>query len=66
MYSRPLPSEKIGEEVSVGERVTVHRLVPDGESISSSSVKTADNKIPVSSVFNDSDAVQRLGMASLQ
>ena len=27
MYGRPLPSEKIGEEVSVGKGATVHRLV---------------------------------------
>ena len=27
VYSRSLPSEKIGEGVSVGEGVTVHRLV---------------------------------------
>ena len=39
--------------MSVGEGATVQRLVSDGQSISSSSVKTADNKIPVSSVFND-------------
>ena len=42
--------------MSVGKGATVHRLVSDGfESISSSSVKTANNKIPVSSVFNDSE-----------
>ena len=52
MYSCPLPSEKIGEGVSVGEGATVHKLVSDGKSISSSRVKTANNKIPVSSVFN--------------
>ena len=40
-----------------GEGATVHRLVSDGWSISSSSVKTANNKIPVSSVFNDSDGL---------
>ena len=57
MYGRPLPSEKIGEEVSVGKGATVHRLVSDGQSISSSSVKTANNKIPVSSVFNDSEGL---------
>ena len=51
MYGRPLSTEKIGEEVSVGKGATVHRLVSDGESISSSSVKTANNKIAVSSVF---------------
>ena len=56
MYSRPHPSEKIGEGVSVGKGATVHRLVSDG-SISTSSVKTANNKIPVSSVFNDSEGL---------
>ena len=40
-----------------GEGATVQRLVSDGESISSSSVKTANNKIPVSSVFNDSEGL---------
>ena len=55
MYGRPLSPEKIGEEVSVGKGATVHRLVSDGQSISSSSVKTANNKIAVSSVFNDSE-----------
>ena len=63
MYSRPLPSEKIGEGVSVGEgddcTDSVHGLVSDGQSISSSSVKTADNKMPVSSVFNDSEGLYR-------
>ena len=63
MYSRPLPSEKIGEGVSVGEgddcTDSVHGLVSDGQSISSSSVKTANNKMPVSSVFNDSEGLYR-------
>ena len=43
----------MGEGVSVGEGATVHKLVSDGKSISSSSVKTANNKILVSGVFND-------------
>ena len=30
VYSSPLPSEKIGGEVSVGKEATVHRLVSDG------------------------------------
>ena len=47
--------KKIGEGLSVGEGATVHRLVLDGWSISSSSVKTVNNKIPVSSAFNDSE-----------
>ena len=63
MYSRPLPSEKIGEGVSMGEgddcTDSVHGLVSDGQSISSSSVKTANNKMPVSSVFNDSEGLYR-------
>ena len=37
----------------------VHGLVSDGQSISSSSVKTANNKMPVSSVFNDSEGLYR-------
>ena len=55
MYSRPLPSEKIGRGT------TVHRLVSDGWSISSSSVKTANNKMArfQLSVFNDSEGLYR-------
>ena len=45
--------------MSVGEGASAHRLVSDGWSISSSSVKTANNKIPVSSVFNDSERLYR-------
>ena len=59
MYSRPLPSEKNRRRGVCGEGATVHRLVSDGWSISSSSVKTANNKIPVSSVFNDSEGLYR-------
>ena len=40
-----------------GEDATVHRLISDGWSISSSSVKTANYKIPVSSVFNDCEGL---------
>ena len=42
-----------------GEHVTLITLslVSDGKSISSSSVKTANNKIPVSSVFSDSEGL---------
>ena len=42
-----------------GEHVTLTSLslVSDGKSISSSSVKTANNKIPVSSVFSDSEGL---------
>ena len=43
--------------MSVGKGATVHRLVSDGLFVSSSSVKTANNKIPVSSVFNDSEGL---------
>ena len=53
----PLPSKKIGEGVSVGKGTTVHRLVSDGQSISTFSVKTAKTKIPVTSVFNDSEGL---------
>ena len=42
-----------------GRGTTVHRLVSDGWSISSSCVKTANNKMPVSSVFNDSEGLYR-------
>ena len=38
--------------MSVGKGATVHRLVSDG-----SSVKTVNNKILVSSVFNDSEGL---------
>ena len=45
--------------MSVGEGASAHRLVSDGRFISSSTVKTANNKIPVSSVFNDSERLYR-------
>ena len=50
----PPPLRKNRRKGVCGEGATVHRLVSDGWSISRSSVKTANNKIPVSSVFNDS------------
>ena len=37
----------------------MHRLVSDGQSICNSSVKTANNKMPVSSVCNDSEGLYR-------
>ena len=43
--------------MSVGKGTTVHRLVSDGQSISTFSVKTAKTKIPVTSVFNDSEGL---------
>ena len=43
----------------VGEGATAHRLVLDGQSISSSSVQSVNNKMPVSSVFNDSEGLYR-------
>ena len=43
----------------VREGATAHRLVLDGQSISSSSVQSANNKMPVSSVFNDSEGLYR-------
>ena len=46
--------------MSVGKGATVHRLVSDGQSISSSSVKTANNKVPVSSFCNDSKGLYRM------
>ena len=63
VYSRPLPSEKNRRRgvCGGGGRLyrPVHGLVSDGQSISSSSVKTANNKMPVSSVFNDSEGLYR-------
>ena len=53
----PPPLRKNRRRGVCGEGATVHRLVSDGWSISSSSVKTANNKIPVSSVFNDSEGL---------
>ena len=53
----PPPLRKFRRRGVCGEDATVHRLVSDGWSISSSSVKTAKNKIPVSSVFNDSEGL---------
>ena len=53
----PPPHRKNRRRGVFGEDATVHRLVSDGWSISSSSVKTANNKIPVSSVFNDSEGL---------
>ena len=41
----PLPIRKFRRRGFCGEDATVHRLVSDGWSISSSSVKTANNKI---------------------
>ena len=43
----------------VGEGATAHRPVLDGQSISSSSVQSANNKMPVSSVFDDSEGLYR-------
>ena len=53
----PPPLRKNRRRGVCGEDATVHRLVSDGWSISRSSVKTANNKIPVSSVFNDSEGL---------
>ena len=53
----PPPLRKFLRRGVCGEDATAHRLVSDGWSISSSSVKTASNKIPVSSVFNDSEGL---------
>ena len=55
----PPPLRKNRRRGVCGEGATVHRLVSDGWSISRSSVKTANNKIPVSSVFNDSEGLYR-------
>ena len=53
----PPPPRKNRRRGVCGEGATVHRLVSDGWSISSSGVKTTNNKIPVSSVFNDSEGL---------
>ena len=54
---KPPPLRKFRRRGVCGEDVTAHRLVSDRWSISSSSVKTANNKILVSSVFNDSEGL---------
>ena len=53
----PPPLRKNRRRSVCGEDATVHRLVSDGWSNSSYSVKTANNKIPASSVFNDSEGL---------
>ena len=53
----PPPLRKFRRRGVCGEDATVHRLISDGWSISSSRVKTANNKIPVSSVFNDCEGL---------
>ena len=53
----PPPPRKNRRRGVCGEGAAVHRLVSDGWSISSSSEKRANNKIPVSSVFNDSEGL---------
>ena len=59
VYSPPFPQKKSEKGCLWGRGTTVHGLVSDGQFISSSSVKTANNKIPVSSVFNDSEGLYR-------
>ena len=57
---QPSPSLRKNRRRGVcGEGATVHMLVSDGKSISSFSVKTANNKIPVCSVFNDNEGLYR-------
>ena len=57
----PFPQKKSEKGCLWGRGTTVHRLVSDldGWSISSSSVKTANSKMPVASVFNDSEGLYR-------
>ena len=43
--------------MSVREGAKVHRPASDGKFISSSCVKTAKNKVPVSGVYNDSEGL---------
>ena len=57
--SASFPQKKSEKGCLWGRGTTVHRLVSDGQSISNSSVKTANNKMPVSSVFNDSEGLYR-------
>ena len=53
----PSPQKKSEKGCLWGRGATVHGLVSDGQSISSSSVRTANNKMPVSSFFNDSEGL---------
>ena len=53
----PPPPKKNRRRGVCGEGATVNRLVSDGGSISSYSVKTANIKIPVFSVFNASEGL---------
>ena len=55
----PSPQKKSEKGCLWGRGTTVHGLVSDGQSISSSSVKTANNKMPVSTVLNDSEGLYR-------
>ena len=55
----PFSQKKSEKGCLWGRGTTVHRLVSDGWSISGSCVKTANNKMPVSSVFNDSEGLYR-------
>ena len=60
---QPPPPPRKNRRMGVfGKGATVHRLVSDGWSISSSSVKTANNKIPVSSA---KDCNERLSAVAL-
>ena len=55
----PFSQKKSEKGCLWGRGTTVHRLVSDGQSICNSSVKTANNKMPVSSVCNDSEGLYR-------
>ena len=57
--SASFPQKKSEKGCLWARGTTVHRLVSDGQSICNSSVKTANNKMPVSSVFNDSEGLYR-------
>ena len=55
----PSPQKKSEKGCLWGRGAAVQGLVSDGQSTSSSSVKTVNNKMPVSSFFNDSEGLYR-------
>ena len=55
MYSRPLPSEKTEKGCLWGRGRLYTGFSQTDDPFSSFSVKTANDQIPVSSVFNDAE-----------
>ena len=53
------PQKKSEKGCLWGRGAAVQGLVSDGQSTSSSSVRTVNNKMPVSSFFNDSEGLYR-------